>query len=111
MPQRDPRGWVLLALAVGSAASYGAFFLLPYYVNNLNDFPLEEVAVGMPDLILSPLVAALAAGWAGFDIWWSRQARDVRRTARGVLTVAFAAVTWAWILSPFGGALIGWMLD
>ena len=30
---------------------------------------------------------------------------------RGVLTLALAAVTWAWIMSPQNQALFTWILD
>lgn len=119
---------------MGSAAAYAVFFALPYYMNDLDQFPLEEVAGGQHDpkdlwpfnrvrtggvfmlgayftMALSPFVAAGAAMWAGLDIWHSAKVRDVRRMVLGILAVAFAGITWAWLASPLGGALIGWMLD
>ena len=133
-PRRHRKNWLPTALAVCSAAAFGVFFLLPYYVNDLNQFALEEVAGGMHDpkdlwpfnqgavgdvftlgayltMAFSPFIAAVTAGWAGFDLWRSHELHDMRRTMLGILTVAFAAVTWVWLLSPLGTALIGWMLD
>jgi len=125
--------WVAMALAVGSAAAVAVFYLFPYYVNDLNQFALDEVADGMPTdlwpftdegfvgsvfslgavltLLFGPAIAAMAAGWAGFDLWRSRGTQDRRRTRLGVLTLAVSAVTWAYILSPQCQALFSWMLD
>ncbi len=124
-----------MVLAVGSAAAVVVFFLFPYYVNDLNHFPLDEVAGRMHDpkdlwpsgheglmgsvfslgafltLLFGPALAALAVGCAGFDLWRSRGTHDGRRTTLGVLTLALSAVTCAWIVSPQGQALFSWMLD
>ena len=132
-PLRHPMSWVAMALAVGSAAAFAVFYVFPYYVNDLNEFPLDEVAGGMPTdlwpfsvegfvgqlfglgavltMVLGPAVAAMAAGWAGFDLWRSRGTHDARRTRLGAVTLAVSAVTWACILSPQGQALFSWMLD
>ena len=132
MPPRA-RSWIPLALAIGSLAAYALFFAMPYYVNDLNQFPLADVSGGLHDpkdlwpfttaaggflqlgafltMGVGPFAAAAAAGMAAFDLWRHRKTRDVRRTMIGILTLAFAAATFAWIASPLGGALIGWMLD
>jgi hypothetical protein len=133
-PTRRPTTWMPLLMAAGSAAAVGVFLLLPYYANGLDRFPLEEVASGLHDpkelwpfdqgaigglfmlgayatMTLGPPVAALAAGWAGFEVWRNRAHPDRRRVGFAISAVILAALTWAWCLSPLGGALIGWMLD
>ena len=132
-PLRHPMSWVAMALAVGSAAAFAVFYVFPYYVNDLNEFPLDEVAGGLPTdpwpfsvegfvghvfglgavltMLFGPAVAAIAAGWAGFNLWRSRGTHDPRRTRLGVVTLAVSAVTWAWILSPQNQALFTWILD
>ena len=125
--------WVAMALVVGSAAAFAVFYLFPYYRNDLNQFAPDEVAGALPEelwpfsdegwvgyvfglgavltLLFGPAIAAIAAGLAGFDLWRSRGTHDRRRTMRGVLTLALAAVTWAWIMSPQNQALFTWILD
>ena len=125
--------WVAMALAAGSAAAFAVFYLFPYYANDLHQFAPDEVAGAVPEhlwpfseegwvgsvfglgavltLLFGPAIAAIAAGLAGFDLWRSRGTHDRRRTTRGVLTLALAAVTWAWIMSPKNPALFTWILD
>lgn len=125
--------WVAMALAAGSAAAFAVFYAFPYYVNDLNQFALDEVAGGMPQdlwpfsdegwvgyvfglgavltLLFGPAIAAIAAGWAGFDLWRGRGTHDRRRAMRGVVTLALCALTWAWIMSPQNQALLTWILD
>ncbi len=132
--RRRPAGWVPLALALGSAAAFGVFFLVPYFANGLHHVALGEVVGGAHDpkglwpfdqgavgggfmlgayltMFFGPLVAAVAAGWAVLDLWRNRGMRDLGRTTRGILTLAVAALTVAWLVSPLGAALLGWMLD
>ena len=43
------RAWFPLILVLLCTTAYGLFFVLPYYVNDLDQFPLEEVASGAHD--------------------------------------------------------------
>lgn len=132
-PTKARPAWPALVLALGIAAAYAVFFAVPYYVNDLSQFPLDEVAGGAHDpkelwpfntvvggpfqlgayltMGLGPFLATAAGVWAVLNIWSDRMVEDVRRIAMGILTVAFAGASFAWIASPVGGALIGWMLD
>lgn len=131
--QRCP-GAAPILLALAAAAAFGLFFMLPYQVNGLGRFPLGEVAGGGHDprylwpfnqpvigsglmlgayvtLAVGPLAAVIAAGWAGAGLWSEEAPREPRRLVLGVATFVLAALTWAWLLSPVGTALAGWILD
>jgi hypothetical protein len=41
--------WLPLILVLACATAYGLFFVVPYYVNDLDQFPLEDVAGGAHD--------------------------------------------------------------
>ncbi len=41
--------WLPLILVLVCGAAYGLFFVVPYYVNDLDQFPLQEVAGGAHD--------------------------------------------------------------
>lgn len=123
---RRSRAWIPLVLAIGSAAAYAVFFALPFYVNDLDRYPLAEVAYGMPDpmtqwphadggivcmifglgslatLGVAPFVAAFAIGRATYDLWRERAERDVTRIVTSLLAVAFGAGAFAWLGSPSG---------
>ena len=134
-PPTERRGArIPLVLALACAASYAVFLVLPYYLNDLDRFPLAEVAGGMHDpkdlwpfdqgvgggllmiggyfsLIISPIVAVAAAAWAALDTWYGWDERDARRVVLGVLTIGVAGATFAWLVSPLGQALVAWFLD
>jgi hypothetical protein len=134
-PRRRPATTPALYLAAGSAAALAALFVLPYYANGLDRFPLTEVASGLHDpkglwpfdlgalggllrlaafcaMVACPLVAALAGVWAGIEMWRTRALPERRRTAvLGVLAIALGALTVVWVLSPMGEAFFAWMLD
>lgn len=130
---RRQRGWQQLALALGCAAAYGVFLVLPYYVNNLDAFPLEDVAAGYHDpkdlwpldttlggivfgvggllaVLFGPAVTVGALSWALVGLWRDRAA-DGRFCGVSLVAVAVALGTLVWLVLPFGAALVKWRLD
>ena len=130
---RDRSGLVLAVPAVALLA-LAVFFVLPYYVNDLQQFPLDEVAGGMHDpkdlwpyadgglvaavwgwgtvftIGLAPFAAAIAAGAAVVELVGpSRKGR--RRVGRSLATLVLSAAVLAWQVSPMGAALVAWWLD
>jgi hypothetical protein len=130
---RPPRTWPVLALALATAAGYALFFVLPYYVNHLDRFPLDEVAAGAHDpkdlwphgtavgavgglggvlwLVLGPPAIFVVFGWVPVLLVLRRHELGRRGVAVLLLAATVAAVTLAWLGSPFAGALIRWWLD
>ena len=130
---RPPRTWSVLALALAAAAGYAVFFVLPYYVNHLDRFPLDEVAMGSHDpkglwprttavgglfglggavvLVLGPPAIFVVFGWVPVLLVLRRHELGRRGVAVLLLAVAVAAGTLAWLGSPFAGALVQWWLD
>ena len=121
-------------LAVVCASAYAVFFVLPYYVNDLDRFPLTEVAGGYHDpkdlwprnepglgfvftfgglltLALAPFGAVFAVGWAALNVVRGRMARDGLTIAMSVLAATIGIVTLVWLVSPFASALFSWWLD
>ena len=92
--------WVPLACVLAVAAGYAVFFVLPYFVNGLYRYPIEDVAVGYHDpkelwpfdtawgfvaglgglvtLGLGPLVTLGAASGAVILLWRDRAVLDGR---------------------------------
>lgn len=120
-------------LALGCAAAYGVFLVLPYYVNNLDALSLEDVAAGYHDpkdlwplnttldgivfgvgglmtVLFGPAVTLGALSWALVGLW-----RDVaagwRFRGMSLAAVVVALGTLGWLVSPFGAALVSWWLD
>lgn len=130
---RRRRGWRQLLLALGCAAAYGVFLVLPYYVNNLDSFPLEDVAGGYHDpkdlwpldtalggivfgvgglmaVLFGPYVTLGALSWALVGLWRDRAA-DWRFRGTSLVAVVVAVGTLIWLVLPFGAALVKWRLD
>lgn len=129
--RRSP--WLALALALTVPGSYGISMLLPYYANDLDRFPLDEMpwgvdytvlwpyntaysfpvgVAGIYALAVAPFVAVGIVLWAAH--WWSA----VRRTATWpsmiatVLAVAVSVSTLAWLMtSPLASTLASWWMD
>ena len=115
-------------------AAYGLFFVVPYYVNDLDQFPLREVAGGAHDpselwpyrdggvqsaiwdygsfftLILGGFIAFGAPLWAAVVMWRDRHALKVREWCSLGLAVLCGAALLTW-LDSFGASLISWWLD
>lgn len=131
-PARPPRVWPLLAAGAAAAAGYALFFAVPYLVNDLGRFPLDEVAGGAHDpkgywpagswfyggwslgalltLTCGPLAAAGATlGSAGMLLTRRRTDRRGRLTLVAALLLGVVALGWA--LSPTGSALVTWFMD
>jgi hypothetical protein len=126
-------GWPPLLLALACAGAYAVFFALPYYVNDLDRFPLEEVAMGYHDpkdlwphaqggwasfrlagmatFFLGPALALATLAWAVVRTRQGIVAGDLLRTAPALVAAAIAVGTLAWLFSPFGRALMSWFLD
>jgi hypothetical protein len=126
------RTWPVLVLAIGCAAAYAVFFVLPYYANDLQRFPLADVAVGYHDpkdlwprttawgplfafggfvtLTFGPFMVVGTLGWAVAKLV---AGHATRWRGRAILLVAIAVslATLVWLGTPFAGALMGWFLD
>ena len=123
-----------VGITLGCAAAYAVLFVLPYYVNDLDRFPLEEVASryhdpkdlgpydialggfvfrlgGLMTLVFGPAVALGALAWALVRLWGDRSNHDLRGRAALLMAVAGALGILIWLLSPFGAALRQWWLD
>lgn len=121
-------------VALGCAGAYAAFFALPYHVNDLDRYPLDELAMGAPDpqdlwphdrgtgwawfrtagmttFFLGPAVALGTLAWAAVRTRQGIAAGDLGRTAPALVAAAISIGTIAWLFSPFGGALMAWFLD
>lgn len=120
-------------LALGCATAYGLFLVLPYYLNNLDAFPLEDVAAGFHDpkelwplnntlggvvfgfggsltVLFGPAVTLGALSWALVGAWRNRAA-GWRICGMSFGAVVIALGTLVWLVSPFSAALIKWWLD
>lgn len=136
--RRDPAPrwwapWLVLVLALTVPASYAVSMVLPYYVNDLDRFPLDEMPWGVDYTELWPYdtayalpvglagIYALAAGplvaigtvlWVGY--WWNARWRTTTWSARVAtsMAVAVSAGTLAWLFtSPLASTLASWFLD
>jgi hypothetical protein len=127
------RVWPPVVLALGCAAAYAVIFVVPYYVNVMDRFPLEDVAIGYHDpkdlwpydtglayffgmggllMVRLGVVAVLTA------LVWSvtllvRHRAHLGGLRRGALVLAagVAVGTLVWRASTFGQALTRWWLD
>ena len=126
-------GWPPLLLSVGCAGAYAVFVALPFYVNGLDAYPLEELAtgrhdprdlwpytrgpawesfrvVGMATFLLGPAAAVAAGAWAAVRTRQGIAAGDLRRTAPALVATAIAVAVVAWLFSPSGTAVTEWFL-
>ena len=127
--------WLPLILVLACATAYGLFFVVPYYVNDLDQLPLKEVASGAHDpkdlwpyeaggalgaiwaygalfmFMFGFLIAFGATLWAAIVLWSDRRVLRVRE--RGALAMALlcGVALLAGLGSPFGSSLIAWFLD
>jgi hypothetical protein len=130
---RRPWSSLPLVLAVGCALSYAVVLVLPYYVNDLDRYPLAEVASGAHDpkdlwpythwygsffalgglatVGFGPLFAGGALVWALFDLWVLRRDRDVAGKVLVILAVVVTVGTLVWLRTSFASALVAWWLD
>ncbi len=64
---RPRRVWPPVVMALGCATTYALVFVVPYYVNGLDRFPLEDVAAGYhdpKDLWPTTPGSPTSSGWA-----------------------------------------------
>lgn len=125
--------WQALVLAVTVPASYAVSMLLPYYANDLDRFPLEEMPwgvdytklwpydtaysllfglAGVYAVLVAPCVAIGVVLWVGY--WWPARRQTATGSARVavLLAVAVSAGTIAWLMtSPLASTLVSWWLD
>ncbi len=125
--------WLPLILVLVCGAAYGLFFVVPYYVNDLDQFPLQEVAGGAHDpsalwpyrdggvesaiwgsgalfmYVFGP-IAFGAPLWAAYVMVRDRQVLKVRERCALGLAVLCGAALLTWRVS-FGAALVSWWLD
>jgi hypothetical protein len=125
---------LVLIASLLCAASYAVFLVLPYYVNDLGRYPLDEVAIGYHDpkdlwplnsgvgsvvwglggmftIVFGPLVAICASLWALIKAGLSWQRLDARHRFALVGTAVSGLGIIAFVVSPFGQALTRWWLD
>lgn len=127
------RAWLPVILVLVCGAAYGLFFVVPYYVNDLDQFPLQEVAGGAHDpsalwpyrdggmqsaiwgygalfmYVFGP-IAFGAPLWAAYVMLRDRQVLKVHERCALGLAVLCGAALLTWRVS-FGAALISWWLD
>jgi len=125
--------WLVLMLAVTVPASYGVSMLLPYYANDLDRFPLEEMPwgvdytelwpydtaysfpiglAGLYAVAVAPFVSVGIVVWVGY--WWSARWQAATWSSRvaTLLAVAFSLCTIGWLMtSPLASTLVSWWLD
>ena len=125
--------WLVLVLALTVPASYAVSMVLPYYVNDLDRFPLDEMPwgvdytelwpydtaysfpvglAGIYAILGAPLVAMGIVLWVGY--WWNARWRTATWSARVATTLAVvvAVSTMAWLVSsPLASTLVVWFLD
>ena len=130
-----PVAWMPLILLVVSGAAYGLFLVLPYYVNDLDRLPLEEVASGPHDatelwpyrgggvlsviwslgsvfaVMVAPLLTLGAPLWAATVMWRDRRTLHTREWVALVMAVVIGAALIAELATPFHGALVDWWFD
>jgi hypothetical protein len=136
--RRDPTPrwwapWLLLAVALSLPASFAVSMLMPYYVNDLDRFPLEEIPrgidytelwpydtpwsfpvglAGIYAILAGPMVAIGILLWVGY--WWPARGGAATWTARVVTMLAGAITvgTMTWLVtSPLASTLVSWFLD
>ena len=131
----DPRRVCLpLILVLVCAMAYGWFIVLPYYVNNLDEVPFEELAGGLHDpkdlwprttgagefvwglgslvtLAFGWFVTLGAGAWAAVMMWRERHVLRARGWVALGASVIGAAALFAGIHSAFGEALLRWWMD
>jgi hypothetical protein len=127
--------WLPLLLVLVCATAYGLFFVVPYYVNDLDRFPLQEVAGGAHDPsalwpyrdggVLSAVwgygalfmfmfgffIAFGAPLWAAIVLWRDRRVLRVRERCALAMALLGGAALLTGLGSPFGTSLIAWYLD
>ena len=125
--------WLVLVLSVTVPASYAVSMLLPYYANDLDRFPLDEMPwgvdytqlwpydtaysfpiglAGIYAVLVAPFVAVGIVLWVGY--WWSARWGTATWSARvaTLLAVAVSTSTIAWLMtSPLASTLVSWWLD
>src|SRR5262245_42927252 len=127
------RVWPPVVLALACAAAYALFFVVPYYVNGLDQYPLADVAIGYHDpkdlwpydtgyarlfalggylMVQMGVVLVLTAlVWSLVLLARHRGALGRQRRVALVVSVTLAVVTLVWRASTFGQSLISWWLD
>ncbi|MEJ5887382.1 hypothetical protein WDZ16_02800 [Pseudokineococcus marinus] len=118
---------------MAATAALAASVLVPYFVNDLHELPLAEVASGAHDpkdmwppgaagglLQLAGLLAVVAvlpgaaigaALSVAVVLTHARRTRSLRGVAVGVVLLLLSAALLAGYASPLGAALATWRLD
>ena len=137
-PARRPPGrmaWLPLILVLVCGAAYGLFYVVPYYVNDLDQLPLSEVASGAHDpkdlwpyqgggvlsviwgfgalftFMIQPLGLLSATLWAAFVMWHERRTLRLRDWCALAMATLCGVALITELGSPFHSALIDWWLD
>ena len=127
--------WLPLTVALLCGAAYGLFFAVPYFVNDLDQVALTDLASeghdptdlwpyrgggalaiiwavgGRLTFAAGPFVAFGAAAWAMAVMWRDRRVLSVRGWLALGMAVTFGVAFWVGLGSPVGEALIAWYLD
>ena len=120
-------------LALACATTYAVVLVVPYYVNGMDQFPLEDVAIGYHDpkdlwpydtglayffemgglLIVRFGVLAVLTALVWSVVLLVRYRTSLGSFRRGALRLAVvvALATLVWRASTFGQALTRWWLD
>jgi hypothetical protein len=130
-----PIAWLPLILVFVVGATYGLFLVLPYYVNDLDQLPLDEVASGAHDpkdlwpyrdggalsviwtfgalfaFMLGPFILLAAPLWAAVLMWRDRRTLRVREWCALAMATLCGVALIAELASPFHDALVNWWLD
>ncbi len=130
---RPRRVWPPVVLALACAAAYALFFVVPYYVNGLDRYPLEDVAGGYHDpkdlwphdtayerfidmgayltVLMGVVLVLTALVWSLVLLVRHRATLGWSRRVPLLLAVAVALGTLGWRMSTFGQSLTAWWLD
>ncbi len=127
--------WLPLILVLGCATAYGLFFVLPYYLNDLDQLPLKEVASGAHDpknlwpyeaggvlgamwvfgalfmFMFGLCIACGATRWAAIVLRRDRRVLLVREQGALAMALLCGVALLAGLGSPFGTSLFAWFLD
>lgn len=126
-PRSSGAPWFALSLVVGGAISYVVALLLPYYVNDLDRLPLNEIpwrgefvemwphntAYSLPfslagayAMLFAPLVACGVALWMGGRMWLLRQSMTRLSYAVTIAAAVVSVGTVGWLFTPLASTLI-----
>lgn len=123
--------WLVLVLAALCPLSYAVSMVLPYYANDLDAIPVEELlarrgpggvwpydapygfladGAALFALGLAPFVSGAVLVWSSMTLWLHRDSATWRSRAVVLAAAACAATALGWLLTPLSSTLIIWLL-